>query len=180
MNQAQAQTGSFTQYFSQTVTDSDRLFWLLNAGGWIGLSVVTLVSLSLPYDQLEFAYIAHNLIQSVGGFMLCAPLRSAIKQSWSWSPWNRVLFASALTIISAAVWTAFRLQLLVSGGRNDYGGLWGMVSRLFVFLAWVLLYHLVKFAQLLQGEKGQLVLEAGRRKEPSNWYQQSQQREKPS
>lgn len=169
MNQAQAQTGSFTQYFSQTVTDSDRLFWLLNAGGWIGLSVVTLVSLSLPYDQLEFAYIAHNLIQSVGGFMLCAPLRSAIKQSWSWSPWNRVLFASALTIISAAVWTAFRLQLLMI--LTDETGLWGdfggwFFASLFVFLAWVLLYHLVKFAQLLQGEKETLlVLEAGRRKE---------------
>ena len=74
MNQAQTQTGSFTQFFSRTVTDSDRLFWLLNAGGWIGLSVVTLVSLSLPYDQLEFAYIAHNLIQSVGGF---CPVRTS-------------------------------------------------------------------------------------------------------
>ncbi|MEL0153448.1 MAG: histidine kinase [Halieaceae bacterium] len=169
MNQAQAQTGSLAQFFSQTVADSDRLFWLLNAGGWIGLSVVTLVSLSLPYDQFEFAYIAHNLIQSVAGFMLCAPLRSAIKQSWSWSPWNRVLVASALTIISAAVWTAFRLQLLMI--LTDETGLWGdfggwFFASLFVFLAWVLLYHLVKFAQLLQGEKETLlVLEAGRRKE---------------
>ena len=169
MNQAQTQAGSFTQFFSRTVTDSDRLFWLLNAGGWIGLSVVTLVSLSLPYGQLEFAYIAHNLIQSMGGFLLCAPLRTAIKQSWTWSPWNRVLTASALTIVGAAVWTAFRLQLLMI--LTDETGLWGdfggwFFASLFVFLAWVLLYHLVKFAQLLQGEKETLlVLEAGRRKE---------------
>jgi len=169
VNQAQAQTGSFTQFFSRTVADSDRLFWLLNAGGWIGLSVVTLLSLSLPYDQFEFAYIAHNLIQSVCGFLLCAPLRTAIKHSWSWSPWNRVLVASALTIVGAALWTAFRLQLLMvlteeRGLWGDFGG-WFFAS-LFVFLAWVLLYHLVKFAQLLQGERESLlVLEAGRRKE---------------
>jgi two-component system LytT family sensor kinase len=169
VNQAQAQTGSFTQFFSRTVADSDRLFWLLNAGGWIGLSVVTLLSLSLPYDQFEFAYIAHNLIQSVCGFLLCAPLRIAIKHSWSWSPWNRVLVASALTIVGAALWTAFRLQLLMvlteeRGLWGDFGG-WFFAS-LFVFLAWVLLYHLVKFAQLLQGERESLlVLEAGRRKE---------------
>ena len=114
MNQAQTQTGSFTQFFSRTVTNSDRLFWLLNAGGWIGLSVVTLVSLSLPYDQLEFAYIAHNLIQSVGGFLLCVPLRTVIKQSWSWTPWNRVLVASALTVVVVV--------MLSTPSRADVGG----------------------------------------------------------
>jgi hypothetical protein len=74
MNRLLTQSGSFTQFFSRTVYDSDRLFWLLNAGGWIGLSLVTLVSLSLPYDQLQFAYIAHNIIQSIIGFMLSVPL----------------------------------------------------------------------------------------------------------
>ena len=169
VNQTQTQTGLFTHFFSRTVTDSDRLFWLLNAGGWLGLSVLTLLSLSLPYDQLQFAYIAHNLIQSVGGFLLCAPLRTAIKQSWSWTPWNRVLAASALTVLSAAIWSAFRLQLLMI--LTDESGLWGdfggwFFASLFVFLAWVSLYHLVKFGQLLQSEKETLlVLEAGRRKE---------------
>ena len=80
-----------------------------------------------------------------------------------------MLTASALTIVGAALWTAFRLQLLMI--LTDETGLWGdfggwFFASLFVFLAWVLLYHLVKFAQLLQGEKETLlVLEAGRRKE---------------
>ena len=68
MNQVQVQVGSFAHFFSQSLADPDRLFWLLNAGGWTGLFLVTLVSLSLPYDQLEFAYITHNLLQSVAGF----------------------------------------------------------------------------------------------------------------
>lgn len=169
MNQARAEAGSFAQFFSQSLADPDRLFWLLNAGGWIGLSLVTLVSLSLPYGQLEFAYIAHNLLQSIAGFLLCVPLRLVIKRSWSLSPWHRVIIASSLTIVSAAVWTGFRLELLMilteeTGLWRDFGG-WFFAS-LFVFLAWVLLYHMVKFGQALQGEKETLlVLEAGRRKE---------------
>ena len=51
-----------------------------------------------------------------------------------------------------------------TGLWRDFGG-WFFAS-LFVFLAWVLLYHMVKFGQALQGEKETLlVLEAGRRKE---------------
>ncbi|MDA8946156.1 histidine kinase [Luminiphilus sp.] len=169
MNQVLIQSGSFTQFFSRTVNDSDRLFWLLNAGGWTGLSLVTLVSLSLPYDQLQFAYIAHNIIQSGIGFMLSVPLRMAIKHTWSWTPWHRVCIAIALIILSATVWTGLRLQLMMTityetGLWGDFGG-WFFAS-LFVFLAWVSLYHLVKFAQLLQSEKESLlVIEAGRRKE---------------
>jgi hypothetical protein len=161
--------GSFAHFFSQSLADPDRLFWLLNAGGWTGLFLVTLVSLSLPYDQLEFAYITHNLLQSVAGFLLCVPLRWVLKRSWALSPWHRVLIASTLTVVSASVWTGFRLELLMvltdeTGLWRDFGG-WFFAS-LFVFLAWVLLYHMVKFGQALQEEKETLfVLESGRRKE---------------
>ena len=48
--------------FAETVNDSDRLFWLLNIGGWAGLCVVNYVSLSLPYDQVDVNYIAHNIL----------------------------------------------------------------------------------------------------------------------
>ena len=151
------------------VSDSDRLFWLLNAGGWISLSVVTYVSLSLPYDQLQFAYIAHNILQSVLGFLLSIPLRQAFKATWNWAATTRVTIAIALILVVATVWAAMRLQLLiVIAGEtdlwDDFGGF--LFPSLFVFLAWVALYHLVKYAQLLQSEReSMLVLEAGRRQE---------------
>ena len=169
MNQATSTTGLVPRLFSQTVSDSDRLFWLLNAGGWISLSVVTYVSLSLPYDQLQFAYIAHNILQSVLGFLLSIPLRQAFKATWNWAATTRVTIAIALILVVATVWAAMRLQLLiVIAGEadlwDDFGGF--LFPSLFVFLAWVSLYHLVKYAQLLQSEReSTLVLEAGRRKE---------------
>lgn len=169
MNQVTSTTGLVPRLFSQTVSDSDRLFWLLNAGGWISLSVVTYVSLSLPYDQLQFAYIAHNIIQSVLGFLLSIPLRQAFKATWNWAATTRVAIAITLILIVATVWAAMRLQLLiVIAGEmdlwDDFGGF--LFPSLFVFLAWVALYHLVKYAQLLQSEReSTLVLEAGRRQE---------------
>ena len=169
MNQATSTTGLVPRLFSQTVSDSDRLFWLLNAGGWVSLSVVTYVSLSLPYDQLQFAYIAHNILQSVLGFLLSIPLRQAFKATWNWAATTRVTIAIALILVVATVWAAMRLQLLiVIAGEadlwDDFGGF--LFPSLFVFLAWVSLYHLVKYAQLLQSEReSTLVLEAGRRQE---------------
>ncbi|EHQ57512.1 putative regulator of cell autolysis [gamma proteobacterium HIMB55] len=169
MNQATSTTGLVPRLFSQTVSDSDRLFWLLNAGGWISLSVVTYVSLSLPYDQLQFAYIAHNILQSVLGFLLSIPLRQAFKATWNWAATTRVTIAIALILVVATVWAAMRLQLLiVIAGEadlwDDFGGF--LFPSLFVFLAWVSLYHLVKYAQLLQNEReSTLVLEASRRQE---------------
>ncbi len=169
MNQVTSTTGLVPRLFSQTVSDSDRLFWLLNAGGWISLSVVTYVSLSLPYDQLQFAYIAHNILQSVLGFLLSIPLRQAFKATWNWPATTRVAIAITLILIVATVWAAMRLQLLiVIAGEadlwDDFGGF--LFPSLFVFLAWVALYHLVKYAQLLQSEReSTLVLEAGRRQE---------------
>ena len=161
--------GAFMRFFSQTVSDSDRLFWLLNTGGWLGLSVVTYVSLSLPYNQLQFAYIAHNILQSILGFLLSIPLRQAFKATWNWGAATRVAIAISLILLVATVWAAMRLQLLMviadeTDLWDDFGGF--LFPSLFVFLAWVALYHLVKYAQLLQSERESLlVLEAGRRQE---------------
>ena len=131
--------------------------------------MVTYVSLSLPYDQLQFAYIAHNILQSVLGFLLSIPLRQAFKATWNWAATTRVTIAIALILVVATVWAAMRLQLLIV--IADEADLWGdfggfLFPSLFVFLAWVALYHLVKYAQLLQSERESLlVLEAGRRQE---------------
>lgn len=169
MNKTSSNVGLVPRLFSRTVFDSDRLFWLLNGGGWISLSVVTYVSLSLPYDQLQFAYIAHNILQSVLGFLLSIPLRQAFKATWYWAATTRVIIAVALTLVVATIWAAMRLQLLiVIAGEtelwDDFGGF--LFPSLFVFLAWVALYHLVKYAQLLQSEReSMLMLEAGRRQE---------------
>lgn len=155
--------------FADTVNDSDRLFWLLNIGGWAGLCVVNYVSLSLPYDQVDINYVAHNVLQSVLGVMLSVPLRRAFRATWDWSLTQRVVVASFLVLLAALVWTILRLGLFLEltdeeGLWQDFGG-W-LFTSLFVFMTWVALYHGVKFARLLARERESLlVLEAGRRQE---------------
>ena len=109
--------------FAETVNDSDRLFWLLNIGGWAGLCVVNYVSLSLPYDQVDINYIAHNVLQSYLGLMLSVPLRGAFRSTWDWSLTNRVAVASVLVLLAATVWTVLRLALFLE--ITDEEGLWG-------------------------------------------------------
>lgn len=162
--------GTLAIFLSRAVGDSNKLFWWLNAGGWIGISVVTYVSLTLPYNQqLQFEYIAHNILQSVLGFTLGIPLRRAFGASWGWGAPKRVGIAILLILSAATVWAALRLQLLIllAGETrlwDEFGGF--LFPSVFVFLAWVALYHVVKYAQLFQQERESLLLlESGRRQE---------------
>lgn len=56
-----------------------NLFWPLQVAGWLGLSIITYLSLSLPYNQFELSYLAHNATQSLLGMLLTLP--SAIATS---------------------------------------------------------------------------------------------------
>ena len=58
------------QTYYRLVRDDDMLFWLLQSVGWIGISLLTYLSLTVPYEQYELPYLAHNVGQSVLGFLL--------------------------------------------------------------------------------------------------------------
>ena len=47
------------QTYYRLVRDDDMLFWLLQSVGWIGISLLTYLSLTVPYEQYELPYLAH-------------------------------------------------------------------------------------------------------------------------
>ena len=49
------------QTYYRLVRDDDMLFWLLQSVGWIGISLLTYLSLTVPYEQYELPYLAHNV-----------------------------------------------------------------------------------------------------------------------
>ena len=53
----------------------DNQFWAAQVVGWFGLSLVSYASLTLWYNQPEFVYILHNLLQSVLGIFVSWPMR---------------------------------------------------------------------------------------------------------
>ena len=51
--------------YGRVLANDNALFWSLQLFGWTGISLLTYLSLSVPYDQYELAYLAHNISQSL-------------------------------------------------------------------------------------------------------------------
>lgn len=159
---------SKTRYY-QTISDSHKLFWILQCSGWLGVSLMTYLSLSLPYSQFELSYLAHNFVQSGLGLALSTPLRTLYRRVWHWLLWPRLVVIMIGVVSAALFWAVLRLLLfmLFTGERDlwgDFGG-W-LFPAIFIFSAWAALYHGIKYYQLLQREHEQLLaLEAANQKE---------------
>ena len=142
--------------YSRLVKDDETLFWILQCLGWTGISLLTYLSLSVPYDQYELSYLAHNVAQSFVGFLLSTPLRYLYRSVWSWSGSVRVTIVLGSAILLAVLWAAIRLFLFMmmtgeSGLWSDFGG-W-LFPSLFVFFTWAALYHGIKYFEFLQREQ---------------------------
>jgi two-component system, LytTR family, sensor kinase len=152
------------------VTQPSNAFWVLHVAGWLGISLLTYLSLSLPYDQFEASYLAHNIAQSVLGMFLSLPMRYLFRWIWHWSLVARALMVVFSTVLLSAFWASARLELFILMTHErvdlweDFGG-W-LFPSIFVFATWAALYHVIKYYQLLQGEQQNLVrLESERRQE---------------
>lgn len=160
--------GTATRYYRVTSNPATQ-FWSLNVLGWLGISLVTYLSLSLPYSQFELSYLAHNLLQSLLGMAMSVPMRAAFKGAWDWPIPSRIFVVFCTVMLVSLAWSASRLILfmVMTGERGlwgDFGGWW--FPSIFVFLTWAALYHGVKYHQLLQREYENIItLESQQRRE---------------
>ena len=146
--------------YGRVLGDDNALFWSLQLFGWTGISLLTYLSLSVPYDQYELAYLAHNISQSVVGLVLSIPLRPIFRTVWNWTFLPRMMVVLGAAILAALVWAALRLTLFMlmtgeSGLWPDFGG-W-LFPSMFVFFTWAALYHGIKYYQMLQREQEALL-----------------------
>ena len=146
--------------YGRVLGDDNALFWSLQLFGWTGISLLTYLSLSVPYDQYELAYLAHNISQSVVGLVLSIPLRPIFRTVWNWAFLPRMVVVLGAAILVALAWAALRLTLFMlmtgeSGLWPDFGG-W-LFPSMFVFFTWAALYHGIKYYQMLQREREALL-----------------------
>ena len=146
--------------YGRVLGNDNALYWSLQLFGWTGISLLTYLSLSVPYDQYELAYLAHNISQSVVGLVLSIPLRPIFRTVWNWAFLPRMVVVLGAAILVALAWAALRLTLfmLMTGERGlwpDFGG-W-LFPSMFVFFTWAALYHGIKYYQMLQREREALL-----------------------
>lgn len=130
-------------------------FWSFQAAGWLGISLVSYLSLNLWYNQPEFSYIAHNIVQSLLGMLLSWPLRGLFSRWWTVPAVPRLALILGTVVVVAALWSVLRLLVFMeltgeTGLWSDFGG-W-LYSSIFIFLAWTAFYHGIKYYEELQRE----------------------------
>lgn len=137
------------------IEDRVYQFWFLQAGFWIGLSVVSFFTLTVWYGQFSWNYIAHTLLQSVMGLLLSLPLYWIFIKIWDAVATRRFTIGIVSVLLFSLLWTAARISVFIvltteDDVWKDFGG-WYFGS-IFIFLCWASLLHGVRYYQLLQFE----------------------------
>ncbi|MCO1334600.1 histidine kinase [Microbulbifer sp. OS29] len=136
---------------------STRWFWKLQLVSWIGILLVTFLSLTLWHSPAEWPHFEpiNTIFQCAIAFVLSIFLKPIFDVAWeSELSFRTVIYLLAVGVISG-IWTLIRMEAYIrlSGEHSiwsEFGG-WYYAS-LFVFLFWSALYCGVKYHFLLNEE----------------------------
>ena len=83
-----------TSVWGVVLSSREIQFWVLKFVGWLGISLISYVSLNLWYNQPQLSYVLHNVSQSLLGIALSWPLRLVFRSYWSASWTSRAAIIS--------------------------------------------------------------------------------------
>ena len=131
------------------------LFWSLQTAFWSFVALITLVSLTLWYVQIDVAHLSHTFWQSVIGLVLSLPLYRVFMRCWNRSFYRRVFISIVSVLLISFIWTVIRVELYIElVGNNDIWGEFGgwFFSSIFIYFCWTGFFHGIRYYQLLQFE----------------------------
>lgn len=131
------------------------LFWFLQICFWSFVSLISLVSLTLWYVQIDVAHLNHTFLQSVIGIVFTLPLYWIFMRCWNTAIFKRVLVSISSVLLISFVWTVIRVELYVELTETDktwaeFGGWY--FSSIFIYFCWAGFFHGIRYYQLLQFE----------------------------
>ncbi|WP_175453122.1 sensor histidine kinase [Microbulbifer yueqingensis] len=136
---------------------SQRWFWKLQLVSWLGILVVTFLSLTFWHSSVEWPRFepANTLFQCSVAFLLSLLLRPIFDIAWETPVALRTFIYLVAVAVIAGIWTLVRMEMYIrlTGEHSlwaEFGG-WYYAS-LFVFLFWSALYCGVKYYLLLEHE----------------------------
>jgi sensor histidine kinase YesM len=135
--------------------DDFKHYWALQLVFWSGLCIITFLTLTVWYGQIDWWHLSHTGLQGLMGLVLSFPLHIIFSIIWNSSQKLRVLVSFLAVAVVAGVWNVSRMILFVWLTQEDdiwvdFGGWY--FGALFVFLCWTALYHGIRYYQLLQSE----------------------------
>ena len=102
------------QFFLYHPSSHQRLFWSLQILGWLALSTLTYVALTLWYTTDNFVLNnLHTLAQSAVGLILSLILRRIFIALWDRPVVGRMLMSFVSVTLVALLWNIIRLQLFL-------------------------------------------------------------------
>ena len=143
------------QKFNSISENPIYLFWFLQICFWSFVALISLVSLTLWYVQIDVAHLNHTFLQSFVGIVFSLPLYWVFMRCWNSPILTRVLISIASVLLISFIWTAIRVELYIrlTGTEEiwtQFGGWY--FSSIFIYFCWAGFFHGIRYYQLLQFE----------------------------
>jgi sensor histidine kinase YesM len=131
------------------------LFWFLQFCFWSFVSLISLVSLTLWYVQIDVVHLNHTFLQSFIGVIFSMPLYWVFMRFWNSSIITRVFVSIAAVLLISFLWTVIRVELYIT--LTDTGKIWAefggwYFSSIFIYFCWAGFFHGIRYYQLLEFE----------------------------
>lgn len=145
------------------IEDRNRFFWVLHTAGWFGFALVHYLG-SLLHDLRDiFAVII--FLNAYAGWMITIPLRYVYRRAWNFSPLKIAMVVVISSYIVGVIWQVIKnftyWTIYKHGYEPDFWLYYtqNSVWSFYIILSWSGLYFGIKYYQMLQKEK-QNVLKA--------------------
>ena len=149
--------------WKELIENRNRFFWLLHTAGWFGFALVQFLG-SLLHD-LRDIFVIVVVLNSYAGWMLTVPLRYIYRRVWNLAPVKMVTAIILASYITAVIWQVIKninyWEIYKHGWKPEFWLYYTQSSvwSFYIILSWSGLYFGIKYYQMLQKEK-QNVLQA--------------------
>ena len=149
--------------WKELLENKNRIFWFAHSAGWFGFALVHYLG-SLLHD-LRDIFVVIIFLNAYAGWLFTVPLRYLYRRVWNFSPVNIALVVVFASYFTGVLWQVVKninyWEIYKHGYKPDF---WLMYTQssvwsFYIILSWSVLYFGIKYYQMLQVEK-QNVLKA--------------------
>lgn len=143
--------------WQKLIEDRNRFFWLLHTSGWVGFALVHYLG-SLLHD-VRGIFVMVIFLGAYAGWMFTLPLRYVYRKAWNLSPLKIALVVIVASYVTGVMWQVVKnityWEIYKHGWQPDFWLYYtkGSVWAFYIILSWSGLYFGIKYYQMLQREK---------------------------